>query len=200
MITAKTSAKSNYQPVPSGNHVARAIQMIELGTISYEWQGEKKSLHKVRITWELPLETKVFHEEKGEQPFVISKEYTLSMHEKSNLRKDLESWRGQPFTEKEAESFDITKLLEKPCMINIVHTHKDGNTYANVVGITPLPKGMVCPPQVNPTFVLSYDEFDFNKFDGLPQFMKDKMMATPEFQRVSASPDAVKQPIEKLPF
>jgi hypothetical protein len=193
MINAKTNnAGKNYEPVPQGNHIGRCISMLELGTVSYDWQGEKKQLHKVRITWELPLETKVFHEEKGEQPFIISKEYTLSMHEKSNLRKDLESWRGQPFTEKEAESFDITKLLEKPCMINVVHAHKDGNTYANVTSITPIPKGMVCPPQINPTFVLSYDEFDFNKFDTLPTWLKEKMSLTPEFQRVS-SPKTVQE-------
>ncbi len=185
MITAKTSAQKSYEPVPAGSHIARCYSMIEIGTVSYDWQGEKKHLHKVRITWELPLETKVFDEAKGEQPFSISKEYTLSMHEKANLRKDLEAWRGKAFTDDEARGFDITVLVGKPCMLNIVHATKDGNTYANVAGISPMPKGLECPKQVNTSFVLSYDAFDFNKFDVLPQFLKDKMMTTPEFQAVS---------------
>jgi hypothetical protein len=195
MITAKNTQTKNYEPVPSGNHVGRCVQMIEIGTVNYEWQGEKKTLHKVRVTWELPLETKVFHEEKGEQPYVVSKEYTLSMHEKSNLRKDLESWRGKPFSEQEAEAFDITKLIGAPCMLNIVHNAKDGNVYANIASITPLPKGMVCPPQVNPSFVLSYDNFDFAKFNGLPTWLKEKMETTPEFQKVK-SPATVKEGVE----
>jgi hypothetical protein len=195
MITAKNTQTKNYEPVPSGNHVGRCVQMIEIGTVNYEWQGEKKTLHKVRVTWELPLETKVFHEDKGEQPYVVSKEYTLSMHEKSNLRKDLESWRGKPFTEAEAEAFDITKLLTAPCMLNIVHNVKDGNTYANIASITPLPKGMVCPPQVNPSFVLSYDDFDFDKYNSLPTWLKEKMETTPEFQKVKA-PATMKEGIE----
>jgi hypothetical protein len=47
---------------------------------------------------------------------VISKEFTLSMHEKSTLRQFLESWRGKAFTEKEALSFDVTALIGKPCL------------------------------------------------------------------------------------
>jgi hypothetical protein len=63
------------------------------------------------ITWELPTELEVFHEEKGEEPYVVSKTYTLSMHEKATLRRDLESWRGQGFTEKEAEAFILAVPL-----------------------------------------------------------------------------------------
>ena len=196
MITAKnTQEKRNYEPVSSGNHISRCVQMIEIGTVNTEYLGEPKQLHKVRITWELPLETKVFKEENGEQPFVLSKEYTLSMHEKSNLRKDLESWRGKPFTEDETKAFDITKLVGVPCMLNVIHEEKKGNVYANIASITPLPKGMVCPPQVNPSFVLSYDNFDFAKFNGLPTWLKEKMEATPEFQKVK-SPATVKEGVE----
>ena len=185
MITAKNT-QTTFDLTPAGNHVARCYSMIEIGTVEENFKGEPKTLHKVRISWELPSETKVFNTEKGEQPYSISKEYTLSMHEKSNLRRDLQAWRGKAFTEDEANAFDITKLLGQPCMVNVVHeASKNGNTYANVSGITPLPKGFVCPPAVNPVFVLSYDEFDFNKFDKLPEFIRNKMIVTPEFKRVS---------------
>lgn len=199
MITAKTSEKS-YDLVPAGSHVARCIQMIELGTLTEVFQGETKTLHKVRITWELPLEKKVFNPEKGEQPYIISKEYTLSLHEKANLRKDLQSWRGKSFTDEEAGNFDITKLLGVPCMLNVIHTtSKNGGVYSNVAGISPLPKGVQCPEQINPTFVLSYDEFDFKKFDGLPQWLKEKMQTTPEYHRVS-NPKTVQEVVKTLPL
>ena len=77
--------------------------------------------------WELPTEIKVFKDENGEQPCVISKEYTLSMAEKANLRIAFKIMAVKIFTEDEAKSFDITKLLGVPCMINIIHkTSKDG--------------------------------------------------------------------------
>jgi hypothetical protein len=198
MITAKTSEKS-YELVPAGSHVARCIQMIEIGTTEDMYLGEPKRLHKVRVTWELPLEKKVFKAEQGEMPYIISKEYTLSMHEKATLRKDLASWRGKQFTEEEAAGFDITKLLGVPCMLNVVHAQsKNGGTYANVAAISPLPKGLECPKQINPTFVLSYDQFDFDKFDSLPQWLKDKMIVTPEFQKVS-NPRTVQEVAATLP-
>ena len=136
-IIAKSSG-SNYpkQVTPAGSHVARCYGMIEVGTEESEYKGEKKVGYKVIVDFELPLETAIFREGEAEKPFVISKEYNLSFHEKATLRKDLEAWRGAPFTEAEAESFDITRLVGKPCMLNITHKKSaDGTkTYANITG------------------------------------------------------------------
>lgn len=180
-ITAKNNS-NNFEITPAGNHIARCYSMIQIGTVKEEFKGEIKNLHKVRVTWELPLELHVFSPEKGEQPFSISKEYTLSMHEKAVLRGDLSSWRGKPFTDDEAREFDITRLLSVPCFLNVVHkVSKNGNVYANVAAITPLPKGTTCPPQVNDSFVFSYEQFENSKFEALPQWLKDKMVNTPEY-------------------
>ena len=93
-ITATTTGATR-EIIPAGNYLARCYQMIEIGTVNEIIMGENKVLKKVRIGWELPTELKVFKEENGEQPLVTSKEYTLSMHEKSSLRADLKSWRGR---------------------------------------------------------------------------------------------------------
>ena len=74
--------KSDFKIPPAGTHMARCIGMIEIGTVTTTFMDDEKILQKVSITWELPEELAVFNEEKGEQPFVVSKEYTLSMHEK----------------------------------------------------------------------------------------------------------------------
>ena len=139
-ITA-TNTQTQREPIPAGNYIARCYQMIEIGTVKETILGKDRISPKVRIGWELPTELKVFKEENGEQPCVISKEYTLSMAEKANLRIALKSWRGKDFTEDEAKSFDITKLLGVPCMINIIHKpSKDGlKIYEEISGITPLP-------------------------------------------------------------
>ena len=180
-ITAKNTG-NNFELTPAGNHIARCYSMIEIGTVKEDFKGEVKNLHKVRITWELPLEQRVFVPEKGQQPFSISKEYTLSMHEKATLRKDLSSWRGKPFTDDEARSFDVTKLLGIPCMLNVVHTvSSSGNTYANVAAITPMPKGTTCPPQINDSFEFNYAEFNETVFQSLPEYLRKKMEVTPEY-------------------
>ncbi len=157
--------------------------MVHIGTVKNEYQGETKMLNRIRIGWELPTETRVFNPEKGEQPMMIENTYTLSMHEKATLRAVLQSWRGKPFTEDEARAFDVTKLLGVPCMINVIHKpSKDGTRlYSNIAGVTPMPKGVACPPQVNPTFELNYDEFDQAKFESLPEFIRNEMKGSVEY-------------------
>lgn len=180
-------ATNDSQPrelIPSGNHIARCYSMVHVGTNKEIIMGTEKILNKVRITWELPQEMRVFDESKGEQPMVISKEYTLSMHEKSNLRKDLESWRGKGFTEEEAKSFDVAQLLGVACLVNVIHKKaNNGNEYANISSITTLIKGMECPAQINPTFEFNYtDKFDSLIVESFPDFIKDKIKSSSEYK------------------
>lgn len=65
--------------------------------------------HKIRIFWEIIGET---IEINGEQmPRLVSKEFTLSLNEKSKLRQALQSWRGKAFTAEELQGFDLRKVL-----------------------------------------------------------------------------------------
>ncbi len=185
-INAKNESKPR-ELIPAGNYIARCYQMLQIGTIETEYKGTQKMLEKVRIAWELPTELKVFKEENGQQPLVISNEYTLSMADKANLRKMLASWRSKDFTEEEAKCFDITKLLGVPCMINIIHSpakNDPSKMYETIAGVTPLPKGVECPPQINKNQVLSFDNFDDRLFDSLPDFIKDKIKSSDEYKKM----------------
>ncbi|HEX8333695.1 MAG TPA: hypothetical protein VF622_13830 [Segetibacter sp.] len=208
MAITATNNGSKRELIEAGNYVARCYQMIEIGTVEETIQNQTKTQKKVRIGWELPTELKVFNEEKGEQPRVISKEFTLSLHEKSNLRKTLASWRGKDFTEEQAKAFDITVLVGVPCMLNIIHKpSKDGSkTYEEIGSISPMPKGYTCPDQINKTFVLGYDAFDQDLFDSLPDFIKDKMKTSEEFKSLQNPHEthmnghSNEEPLDDLPF
>ena len=183
-IIASNNGGTSFEPIPSGSYAARCFSMVHMGTIEETILGTVKKLNKVRITWELPTELKVFKEENGEQPHVISKEFTLSLHEKATLRNFLKNWRGKDFTEEEAKSFDIEKLVGARCMLNITHKQsKDGTkTYAEIGSVSTMPKGLICPPQINPSFVWTYDNFDVSKFGLLPDFLKNKMVNSEEYK------------------
>jgi len=171
----------NFTLIPAGNHIARCYEMIQIGTV-VEKTGiyAGKETHKVRLTWETPDETHDFG--KGLQPFLISKEFTLSMNEKATLRKMLESWRGKAFTDDEAKKFDVTKLLGKPCMLNVIHKKSGaGKDYADISSISTLPKNFTCPDQVNQSRVLSFDDWNEILFESLPDFLKDKIKSSREF-------------------
>jgi hypothetical protein len=183
-IIATSTGSTNFEPIATGNYPARCYSMVHIGTVEENIQGTLKRLNKVRITWELPSELKVFKEENGEQPCVISKEFTLSLHEKATLRSFLKNWRGKDFTDDEAKSFDIEKLVGAPCMLNITHkTKKDGSgVYAEIGSVSAMPKGFTCPDQVNPSFVFTYENFDAEKFNTLPDYLKNKMVNSDEYK------------------
>ena len=207
---------SNYEPMPSGNHLARLYQIIYIGTIPVEWQGATKFQYKVRIGFEFPNETKVFNEEKGEQPYVLSNEYTLSMSPKGKLRPMIESWLGKKLTDSEAADFDLDELLGKEAMVNVVHKEgNDGNTYANIATVGPLMKGSECPAPVNPPIIFGYGkDWDQRFFESLPDFIKTKITSSREYgemmsrtqspstedKRVDPEEASLQSSIDEIPF
>lgn len=194
-ITPK-SQTAKRELIPAGTHIARLYQIVEIGTTYYEWQGEQKESYKVRLTWELPNLTKVFKEEEGPKPLVISEEYTLSMGEKSNLRPVVEGITG-PLTDKEANGFNLESLLGTTCLLNVGHkTSKKGATFERVLSTSPLMAGMTAPDQVNPSKSLSFENFDEELFNKLPDFIKTKISETPEYKKLKgveeeSDPDAI---------
>lgn len=137
-IVAKDSG-GNFTPAPAGAHAAVCVDVVDLGILEVTYAGVTKSQHKIRIAWQIAEDM-----ENG-KPFLVQKRYTLSLHEKAALRKDLESWRGKAFTPQELGGFDVENLLHAPCMLNVIHETKDGKTYSNIASIMRLPKGMLPP-------------------------------------------------------
>jgi len=91
------------------------------------------------LIFEFPTELIEYNGE--ERPRWMSQVYTMSMHERAKLRKDLKSWRGKDFTDAEAKDFDLAKLLNAPCMVTIAQNEKNGNTYSNISAIGKAVKG-----------------------------------------------------------
>lgn len=177
-IIVKGSESGQRQLPPADNHVARCVKLVHIGSI-YDEKYDKLR-NQVIITWELPNELAKFKD--VEEPFVVSKTYTMSLGEKSTLRKDLENWRGQKFSDKELEGFDITKLLGHPCMVQVVHS-EDGK-YANVSGVSKIPKGMTVPQQVNKSVYFSIDEYSDESFNRLHEWERKKVEASAEYQKI----------------
>jgi hypothetical protein len=182
-IIAQQTNNGAGQTVPAGTHVARCYQIIHIGTVPDTFQGEDRLVDKVRLVFELPLETADFG--KGEQPFSIGRDFTLSMHEKSALRAFVQNWLGEALSDSEASKFDIGTLLGKEAMVSVMHrTANTGRTYADLKGASPLAKGMTCPPQVNVSFLLDYDSPDFDlRFKMLPEWLQNKVSSSAEFSK-----------------
>ena len=188
-LIAKNTGGGNFEPISEGLHQAVCYSLYDLGT-KYNERFEK-SVHRILICWEIPGE-RIDIEKDGETknlPRATSKEFTLSLHEKSLLRKTLESWRGKAFSEKELEGFDLTKLLGANCMIQIIHTKKENKTYANVQTIVQLPKEMVKKSPENPTRYFAFEEHGDVIPEGTPDWIKDKIKASDEWDHIAGGYD-----------
>ncbi len=166
IVATTNDSGGGYAQVPSGVHKARCVKIIDLGTQRQEFSGEVSWKRQVMLIWEIPGQDNM-----NGEPMTISKFYTLSLHEKSNLGADLTSWRGRNFTETEKQGFDISNLAGVPCMLNVV---EGNNGKARISTIMPLAKGDEMAGQYNETVIFSLNEYQegniesFNKLsDGI---------------------------------
>lgn len=120
-------------PAPAGVHNAVCVDVVELGLQQTKF-GAKDM---IALIWEIDEEHPSF-----ERRFTVTKRYNRTLNEKGTLSKDLESWRGRPFTAEERAGFDVERLIGVPCMLNIVHNESAGAVYANVTSVTTVAKGM----------------------------------------------------------
>ena len=197
-IQATSAPAREFEIAPAGNHVAICYAMVDLGQQHVVFNNEEKWQRKVYIGWELSNEQMA-----DGRPFMVSRQFTMSLHEKSTLRAVLESWRGRPFTDDELMGFDLKNILGKPCMVNVVHaTGNNGRTYANVKSIATMPKGMPVPEQINPTMLFEFGDqgFDEDKYIALPQWLQTKISESKDYQMLSGSTPAVDEWNDDIAF
>lgn len=177
-ILAKDSGGRDFKPIPAGAHLAICTMVADVG-MQEGFSGRPQ--RKVYLRFEVPDERVEFERDgqKVEGPAIIGKMYTLSLSEKANLRRDLENWRGRPFTPDELKGFDITKLLGKPCQVSITHDAKDGKVYANINGIMGLskdqrPRAATLKPE-NDIVEYSVEDHQQASFEKLPKWIREKV-------------------------
>jgi len=187
-IAKDSGGESNFKKVPPGVYVARCYSLIDMGTQVSDGQYGSKEQHKIRIGFEIfgeddngqPLTIDV---DGKEMPLTISKTYTLSLHEKAALRKDLSAWRGRDFTDEEADAFDVSKLINAYCMVNVTTSENNGKTYTNIAGLTPLPQALknAKPTPIHEVVKFDLDEPDWAIFQGLHEKLQETIKKSPEF-------------------
>lgn len=179
MSTTVSKPVSDFEQVPEGTFVARCYGLVFLGTQEVSYKGETKQQEKVVIQWELLDEE---GKTKDGKPFTISKTYTRTLDERGNLYSDLNAWRGKRFTADELVEFDMVAVLGAYAMLQVLHSEneKTGKTYANVSALMPY-KGAK-PDPVNGNILFDIEEADAETFNKLPDFLKLKVQAAPEFK------------------
>ena len=188
LVAKDSGGESTFTPVPPGMHLARCYRVVDLGTQKIEWQGQIKHLKKIKVQFEVHGEDdqgKPLVTNKGE-PMSISKNYTLSLSEKANLRKDLQGWRGRDFTPDELRGFELKNILDKWAMLSVAKSMgKNGKEYTSIMSVNPVPaaiKKTGLPEGYNTPALFSIDDPDMGLFDTLSDGLRSKIELSPEWK------------------
>lgn len=153
-VTA-TGADSKFHIHPADQYVAQCVDVIDLGQRVEDFTGKPKKLSPkcalVFSTGERNPDT--------QEPMTVSAEFTVSLGEKANLRRFMETWRGKPYTDEQIEAgVEIDKMEGQWSLITVAHKRSGaGRDYAVISSAVGVPKAMrdslpTLPPYRRPDF------------------------------------------------
>jgi hypothetical protein len=180
-ITASSGLKEWKLPDPD-TYPARCIRIIDLGTHKNLQFGTES--RKAKFVFELIGTSNIFKYDQPAQPFLVNKEYSQSLSEKSNLRKDCESWMGRSLTTEELNAFDLDLFLGKPAFVQVKHTiSASKKTYANVGTIQQPPKSIAIGNALNQVFSFEIGKPGWKEiFPTLWESDQKKIAESPEYK------------------
>src|SRR5262249_31703962 len=106
------SGDGDFERPPAGTHAAVCVAVVATGTFTDQYKDQPpRDSEKLYLAWELVDEKMA----DGRTNFVAGREYTLSLHERSNLGKLIKDWMTKP--PQEGEEFDFALLAGRPILV-----------------------------------------------------------------------------------
>ena len=142
-LVLESKAGGDFRPHVEGIHPAVCVDVIDLGLVETEFQGQKRLVNKVRVVFETEQRN-----EDGKN-CIITKTFTASLHPKAKLADFLGKWRGRPVVP--GESVDLAKLIGASCTLVISHQQNMvGRTYASIDAVSKPTKRLVASGGYDP--------------------------------------------------
>jgi hypothetical protein len=193
-LKIKKKSGSSVPPMEAGTYPAVCVGIVDLG----EQYSEtfKKYSDKLLVIWEIPSQTIEIDGE--DKPRWLSKDFSASLNEKSNLYQTLVSWRGKAFTENELTEdengfmqFSVLDMLGTGCFLQVIVEEKDGNSYNRITSVISLPAGMSAPTTETPLIAFDMDAWDDEVFNSLPVWIQDRIKKSTQYQKLHVPTDPV---------
>jgi hypothetical protein len=172
-MSLKVSTKqAEFEPIPENTYGAICYSVVDIGQQYNE--KFKKTSAKIILIWEIVDDDlrEDFGRGKSERR-AISKQYTASFNEKSNLYKDIRPWLGRELGD---DTFDLASLAGQPCMLTVINSKgSDGKIYANVASVSKVMKGAQLGEPENAIVIYDIDESGEEVFNALPEWIQKKI-------------------------
>lgn len=181
VFTAPTTTWWERELIAPGRYDATMYSLVDLWTQEVEYQWEKKSQRKVLFWFEIHWQEITYKDrETGEEvtrPKVKTKKYTLTMSDKGNLYKDLNSRLGRP----PSPWFDLESLLWKKCTLKIVH--KKSTKWDEYAIIDYIDMSEHNHELQNEKQLFNFANFSEDSFESLYDRQKNIIRETPEYKQ-----------------
>jgi len=193
-LKIKKKSGPSVPPMDAGTYPAVCVGIVDLG----EQYSEtfKKYNDKMLVIWEIPSQTIEIDGE--DKPRWLSKDFSASLSEKSNLYQTLVSWRGKAFTENELTEdetgfmqFSVLDMLGTGCFLQVIVEEKDGNSYNRITSVIALPAGMPAPATETPLIAFDIDAWDDEVFKSLPGWIQERIKKSTQYQKLHVPTDPV---------
>ncbi len=133
----------DFKPHPEGIHPALCVDVIDLGLVEMEFQGQRRMVNKVKLVFESEQMT-----EDGKN-CTVSRNFTASLNAKAKLAEFLGKWRGRPILP--GETIDLAKLIGVCCTLVVSHQQNlAGRTYASIDAVSKPSKRLVASGHYDP--------------------------------------------------
>lgn len=153
-----------------GIHNAVCVGVVFIGTQSSIYNYSQK----VTLIWDVC---------KNDNSKLFSRDYSYSYHEKSKLRKHLESWRGRPFTNDELSKFKLRNILGVPCKLEIA---KNDKNYKQVENVYRFPANEQPPKHKSELIYFDIsDKTTYSAIPNIPYYIIEKIKKSPEYKQSS---------------
>lgn len=139
MADSVTAQEKPFPTHEEGQFAAVCCDVVDLGQYVERYQDKPPRLvHKCAL---------IFVTNTTGEVREVSKEVTVSMSERSNLRQFLEAWRGKGYSaEQAAAGVPLDKLENHGALLSVEHYRSQkGKLYARIRTIAPLPKEIATP-------------------------------------------------------
>lgn len=198
---------SNYEPkekrkdiqlLNHGSNIGILYGIIDLGSHMESFEGKSPELkRKIKILFEHPQLKQLFYiEDTVQRSTTSSFESTLSMNEKSKVRKLIHAIEGRAIPDKEAYGYNLAKLLGARVNVQIEHTPAKADPtkiYEKVIGVFSS-QGLAIPVPFEPEcqkllfFIdAAGNNFMTKNFADLPFYFRKKIMESEEGKRHAAA-------------
>lgn len=186
VIKSEERKSDNKYPKPDpGTHIARCVQMIDLGTYEDTRWDDSYPKREILLGFEFPAM------DQGEHgPVMLWKRFTFSLNEKAALRKELKKWRGRDYTAEElAAGVDVSSVVGQPCQVSVEEwsNSQTGKSGVSISGLAKPMEGLDCPPQINKSIIWLIEDWDQETFDTFATHMQERILASDEAKARTAS-------------